>query len=47
MTHLGAKLGDGSYQPVIDRVFPLTQVADAYRHMEAGNQIGKIVVACG
>lgn len=47
LAHLGAKLGDGTYQPVIDRVFPLTQVADAYRHMEAGNQIGKIIVACG
>ena len=46
LAHLGAKLGDGSYAPVIDRVFPLDQVQDAYRQMESGNQIGKIIVQC-
>lgn len=46
LAHLGAKLADGTYAPVIDKVFPLSQVADAYRHMENNQQIGKIIVAC-
>lgn len=45
LAHLGAKLADGTYAPVIDRVFPLDEAADAYRHMEANAQIGKIIVA--
>ena len=45
LAHLGAGLSDGTYTPVIDKVFALDQVADAYRHMAAGNQIGKIIVA--
>ena len=37
-------LGSGRLQPVIDRVFPLEQVAEAYRHLEGNAQIGKILV---
>lgn len=37
-------LVDGSLRPVIDRTFPFEQIADAHRFMEAGEQIGKIVV---
>lgn len=47
LAHLGANLANGTYAPVIDRVFTLDQVADAYRHMAAGDQIGKIIVTCG
>lgn len=46
LAHLSEKLADGTYTPVIDRVFALDQVADAYRHMAAGDQIGKIIVNC-
>ncbi|MGR8918445.1 MAG: zinc-dependent alcohol dehydrogenase family protein [Gammaproteobacteria bacterium] len=46
LEHLGDNLANGTYRPVIDKVFPLEQVADAYRHMEAGNQVGKIIVDC-
>ena len=45
MANLGAGFADGSYTPVIDRVLPLAEVADAYRHMEANKQVGKIIVA--
>lgn len=31
--------------PVVDRVFPFAQAADALRHMESGAHFGKIVVA--
>ena len=32
-------------KPVVDRVFPLKQTADAHRRMEEGGQFGKIVLA--
>ena len=35
----------GDLIPVIDRVFPLDDFADAHRHLERNNQVGKIVVA--
>jgi NADPH:quinone reductase-like Zn-dependent oxidoreductase len=34
----------GDFKPRIDRVFPFAQIAEAHRYMEAGEQIGKIVV---
>jgi zinc-binding alcohol dehydrogenase/oxidoreductase len=30
--------------PVVDRVFPLAQTEEAFRHMEASAQFGKIVL---
>ncbi len=38
------RLYSGVFKPVIDRAFPLEQVADAHRHMESNQQLGKIVV---
>ena len=35
---------DGRLRPVIDRVFPWTEVADAHRWMEDNRNIGKIVL---
>ncbi|OLT33240.1 NADPH:quinone reductase [Actinomadura sp. CNU-125] len=37
-------LRTGAFRPVVDRVFPLDEIAAAHRHMEAGGQVGKIVV---
>jgi NADPH:quinone reductase-like Zn-dependent oxidoreductase len=37
-------LARGDFNPVVDRTFPLEQVADAHRHMESNTQTGKIVV---
>ena len=34
----------GRLKPVIDRVFPLEEVADAHRHMESNANFGKIVL---
>lgn len=32
-------------RPVIDRVFPLVQAADAFRHLAGGSHFGKVVVS--
>jgi NADPH:quinone reductase-like Zn-dependent oxidoreductase len=37
-------LADGSLSPVIARTFPFDEIVEAHRFMEAGNQVGKIVV---
>ncbi|MEV0066365.1 zinc-dependent alcohol dehydrogenase family protein [Amycolatopsis sp. NPDC050768] len=36
---------DGDLVPVIDKVFPLEDYADAHRHLERNDQVGKIVVS--
>ena len=36
--------GDGGLRPVVDRTFPLADIAAAYQRMEAAEQMGKIVV---
>ena len=38
-------LAEGRVKPMIDRVFPLRQAADAHRWMEKGDHIGKIVLS--
>ncbi|MBY0395918.1 MAG: NAD(P)-dependent alcohol dehydrogenase, partial [Thermoleophilia bacterium] len=30
--------------PVIDRTFPIAEAADAYRHLESGAHLGKVVI---
>ena len=37
-------LESGALKPIIDRIFPLDDVADAHRYMESNRQMGKIVV---
>jgi NADPH:quinone reductase-like Zn-dependent oxidoreductase len=38
-------LRTGAFKPVVDRVFGLHDIVEAHRSMEAGAQIGKIVIA--
>jgi putative PIG3 family NAD(P)H quinone oxidoreductase len=42
---LWSALGSSEIRPVIDRLLPWTQVADAHRALENGDAIGKIVLA--
>ncbi|MDT9696932.1 zinc-binding dehydrogenase [Streptomyces sp. P17] len=37
-------LSGGAFSPAVDRVFPLDEVVEAHRYLEAGHQVGKIVV---
>lgn len=37
-------LRTGAFRPVVDRTFPLAEIAEAHRYLEAGAQVGKIVV---
>ena len=32
-------------EPVIDRVFPFHQAPEAYRHLQAKDHVGKVVIA--
>lgn len=37
-------MGLHGIRPVIDRVFPFTEVCQAFRHLEGGSHIGKVVI---
>lgn len=43
--HVWPLLADGRFRPVIDRVLPLAEVAEAHRAMEAGEHVGKILLS--
>jgi putative PIG3 family NAD(P)H quinone oxidoreductase len=43
--HVWPLIKDGHVRPVVDRILPLDQVAEAHRVMEASEHIGKIVLA--
>ena len=42
--HLEPALVDGRVRPIIDRVFPLRDAAEAHRYMEADKNFGKIIL---
>lgn len=42
--HLLDGLSSGAYRPMIDRIFPLGEVWEAYRYMQSNQQRGKILV---
>jgi NADPH:quinone reductase-like Zn-dependent oxidoreductase len=44
---INALIESGKLRPVIERVFPLEQIADAHRLSEAGHVRGKLVVSIG
>jgi NADPH:quinone reductase-like Zn-dependent oxidoreductase len=41
---VNAGLASGSFTPVVDRTFALTEIAEAHRYMAAAGHVGKIVV---
>ncbi len=34
----------GNVKPVIDRTYPLSQIADAIRYLEQGHARGKVII---
>jgi NADPH:quinone reductase-like Zn-dependent oxidoreductase len=44
LAELARMADDGSLRPLVDRIYPLSQVAEAHRHLEAGGVRGKVVV---
>lgn len=40
-------VAEGKLKPVMDRSFPLAEAAEAHRHMESGDHVGKIVLLVG
>ncbi|HEY2533326.1 MAG TPA: zinc-binding dehydrogenase [Xanthobacteraceae bacterium] len=43
-TFIGKGLAAGDFKPTIAKLFRFEEIADAHRYLEAGEQIGKIVV---
>lgn len=44
LNYVSGRLAAGAFRPVIDKVFTLDQIVEAYQYMLAGQQKGKIVV---
>jgi NADPH:quinone reductase-like Zn-dependent oxidoreductase len=44
---LAALVESGGFAPVIDRRYPLAQIADAYRYVETGHKTGTVVLTVG
>jgi NADPH:quinone reductase-like Zn-dependent oxidoreductase len=40
-------VASGKAKPVVDRVFPLEQAAEAHEYLESGRQLGKVILAIG
>jgi NADPH:quinone reductase-like Zn-dependent oxidoreductase len=41
---LREKMESGDYVPVIDRIYPLAEIADAYRYVQTGQKAGIVVI---
>ena len=41
------RFADGRLKPLVDKVFPLVEVADAHRYMAENRNQGKIVLSVG
>jgi NADPH:quinone reductase-like Zn-dependent oxidoreductase len=44
MAFVWPQLESGDVRPVIDRVFPIADVAGAHRYVDEGTHVGKVVL---
>jgi len=44
MAFLAERVGDGSFKPLIDRVYPIDQFLEAYRYVESGQKKGNVIL---
>jgi NADPH:quinone reductase-like Zn-dependent oxidoreductase len=44
LAYLKGLLESGAFRPVIDRRYPLEQIAEAYRYVETGRKIGNVLI---
>jgi len=42
--HLKDRMEAGEFRAIIDRKYPLTAIADAYRYVETGQKVGIVVI---
>jgi len=47
LQHAWPRLADGRLRPIVDKVFPLEQAAQAHAYMESGQHTGKIILSVG
>ncbi len=38
------RLGKGELRPIVDRMYPMEQLRDAYEHLAKGEQMGKVII---
>jgi NADPH:quinone reductase-like Zn-dependent oxidoreductase len=43
--HFRKLIESGDFRPVIDRTYPLDQIVEAYRYVEAGQKTGNVVIS--
>ena len=43
--HFSKLIESGEFRPVIDRTYPLDQIVEAYRYVEAGQKTGNVVIS--
>jgi NADPH:quinone reductase-like Zn-dependent oxidoreductase len=42
--YLRGLLASGQFKPLIDRRYPLDEIAEAYRYVETGQKVGNVVI---